>query len=622
MNKSSLYILTLAFIFTSCGGGGGGGSSPAPTPTPSNQAPAISSSATFSAAENQTSIGSVTASDPDGNSLTYSISGTEINISSTGVLTFASAPDYETKNSYTATVTVSDGSLSATQEITVSITNENESPTISSSSTFSAEENQTSIGSVIATDPDSDDLTYSISGSEINISSTGVLTFASAPDYETKNSYTATVTVSDGTLSVTQDIEISVSDVEENTAPTISATSLFIDENVTSVEGLTLADADGDTLTVKIEPAASWQAEWKYGDGFDDLVFGAGTVDDLDGLETMTLGNEDGTPFIISGVTLIKFGSIVKLISDIQIADGGQLEINSGTGIYSEDKDNPHKIEVRNGNLLVTGSRLRGVEILIEESAENPADASGKVWFNRVSMIKGYLARPSGNAVYAEWDLRSSYFEEVNKDSYAYFWYPKGINLSANVFYNSGPMTIGFRSEDIVNGNGSSYIQSNIFVRNEDVYLNAPGNCKDTKVYICLWAAYGSRQLALIGNVFLNTNYYAHVDVSDGNTFNMTSDDNYYGVTNIVNASDRYLDDRDDLSFNAIKLDDVLTYIDTNALPNFQPRLIYNSDGSFKLDVPPDYEAKQRTYRYKITFSDGQEEVEEEVTLEINNLAD
>ena len=532
MKKLLLLVTSIVFI-TSCGGGGGGGSSPAPAPTPSNQAPAISSSSTFSAAENQTSIGSVTASDPDGNSLTYSISG-----------------------------------------------------------------------------------------SEINISSAGELTFTSIPDYETKNSYTATVTVSDGTLSVTQDIEISVSDVEENTAPTISATSLFIDENVTSVEGLTLADADGDTLTVKIEPAASWQAEWKYGDGFDDLIFGAGTINDLDGLETMTLGNEDGTPFIISGVTLIKFGSIVKLISDIQIADGGQLEINSGTGIYSEDKDNPHKIEVRNGNLLVTGSRLRGVEILIEESAENPADASGKVWFNRVSMIKGYLARPSGNAVYAEWDLRSSYFEEVNKDSYAYFWYPKGINLSANVFYNSGPMTIGFRSEDIVNGNGSSNITSNIFVRNEDVYLNAPGNCKDTKVYICLWAAYGSRQLALIGNVFLNTNYYAHVDVSDGNTFNMTSDDNYYGVTNIVNASDRYLDDRDDLSFNAIKLDDVLTYIDTNALPNFQPRLIYNSDGSFKLDVPPDYEAKQRTYRYKITFSDGQEEVEEEVTLEINNLAD
>ena len=84
-----------------------------------NYAPTISSSATFSAAENQTAIGSVTATDADGDSLTYSISGSEINISSSGVLTFATAPDYETKNSYTATVTVSDGTDSVTQAITV-----------------------------------------------------------------------------------------------------------------------------------------------------------------------------------------------------------------------------------------------------------------------------------------------------------------------------------------------------------------------------------------------------------------------------------------------------------------------------------------------------------------------
>ena len=86
-----------------------------------NNAPTISSSATFSIAENQIGFGSVTATDSDGDTLTYSISGSEINISSSGVLTFASAPDYETKNSYTATVTVSDGTNSATQGITVNI---------------------------------------------------------------------------------------------------------------------------------------------------------------------------------------------------------------------------------------------------------------------------------------------------------------------------------------------------------------------------------------------------------------------------------------------------------------------------------------------------------------------
>jgi serralysin len=217
-----------------------------------NVAPIISSSATFSAAENQTAIGSVTATDADGDSLTYSISGSEINISSSGVLTFASAPDYETKNSYTATVTVSDGTASVTQDITVNVTNviENVAPIISSSATFSAAENQTAIGSVTATDADGDSLTYSISGSEINISSSGVLTFASAPDYETKNSYTATVTVSDGTASVTQDITVNVTNVIENVAPIISSSATFsAAENQTAIGSVTATDADGDSLT-------------------------------------------------------------------------------------------------------------------------------------------------------------------------------------------------------------------------------------------------------------------------------------------------------------------------------------------------------------------------------------
>ena len=220
--------------------------------------PVISSSATFSLAENNTAIGLINSSDADGDSLTHSISGSEINISSSGVLSFAAAPDYETKNSYTATVTVSDGTNSATQSITVTITDvdetsPNNTPTISSSATFSASENQTAIGSVTATDADGDSLTYSISGSEINISSSGVLSFATAPDYETKNSYTATVTVSDGTASTTQNITVNVTDVNENVAPTIGSSATFsAAENQTAIGSVTATDADGDSLTYSI----------------------------------------------------------------------------------------------------------------------------------------------------------------------------------------------------------------------------------------------------------------------------------------------------------------------------------------------------------------------------------
>ena len=136
-----------------------------------DNSPSITSGNSFGAAENQTVIGTVTATDADGDTLTYSLSGTDsssmsIN-SSSGVLTFSSAPDYETKSSYSATVTASDGTNSATQNITVNVTNVNDNtPSITSSATFSADENQKSIGTVTATDADGDSLTYSIQGTQ------------------------------------------------------------------------------------------------------------------------------------------------------------------------------------------------------------------------------------------------------------------------------------------------------------------------------------------------------------------------------------------------------------------------------------------------------------------------
>ena len=94
--------------------------------------------------------------------------------------------------------------------------------------TFSVAENQTSIGTVTATDVDTDDssITFSVSGSELSIgSSSGVLTFNSAPDYETKSSYSATVTASDGANTTNQNIIVNVTDVNDNSP---SITSCFL----------------------------------------------------------------------------------------------------------------------------------------------------------------------------------------------------------------------------------------------------------------------------------------------------------------------------------------------------------------------------------------------------------
>mgnify|MGYP003389379339 CR=1 FL=1 len=119
-------VVMSSLILTACGGGGGGGNSAGSTVT--NEPPVIRPLSTpVSVAENQTAVTSVSTYNPGGGSLTYSLTGTDassLSISTSGVITFNTAPDYETKTSYSIVVNVSDGSLSATpQTLAINITN-------------------------------------------------------------------------------------------------------------------------------------------------------------------------------------------------------------------------------------------------------------------------------------------------------------------------------------------------------------------------------------------------------------------------------------------------------------------------------------------------------------------
>jgi hypothetical protein len=126
-------------ILTACGGGGGGGggydSGGGDGGYNPNNAPVIDgSTTTYSVLENQTSAFTVLASDADFDTLTYTISAGDdsalMSIDSSGVVTFISSPDFEapsdanTDNNYQITVTVSDGSLSDSENFTVTVTND------------------------------------------------------------------------------------------------------------------------------------------------------------------------------------------------------------------------------------------------------------------------------------------------------------------------------------------------------------------------------------------------------------------------------------------------------------------------------------------------------------------
>jgi len=151
-------------------GGGGGGASYNGSSQPAgaggsgliivrfiaNQSPVITSNGggattSISVAENTTAVTTATATDADaGTVFTYSISDTDsarfVIGSSNGILTFSPAPNFEaptdanTDNVYLITLTVSDGTATDTQSLTITVTNVAE---FSSIETFTVTTNPT-----------------------------------------------------------------------------------------------------------------------------------------------------------------------------------------------------------------------------------------------------------------------------------------------------------------------------------------------------------------------------------------------------------------------------------------------------------------------------------------------
>jgi hypothetical protein len=129
--------------------------------------------------------------------------------------------------------------------LTVTITNVNEVPSITNSSsdptaTLTQAENIRSVATYAATDPDAGAvLRFSISGTDaadFSIDSvTGVLAFAFTPDFEapldsdSNSAYIVIITVSDGTLTDTQTLTVTITNANETStvgAPTFSAATV------------------------------------------------------------------------------------------------------------------------------------------------------------------------------------------------------------------------------------------------------------------------------------------------------------------------------------------------------------------------------------------------------------
>ena len=141
--------------------------------------------------------------------VTAPVNGT-LTISGTTV-TYLPSADFNGSDSFTYSIT--QGSESDTAVVTISVAPINDAPSIDSPLTFNVVSGSTDVADLSISDVDGDTLTLSLEGTDagsFSISSDGVLTFKTAPDFFVKSTYSVTIVASDGTLTTSQAITVNI----------------------------------------------------------------------------------------------------------------------------------------------------------------------------------------------------------------------------------------------------------------------------------------------------------------------------------------------------------------------------------------------------------------------------
>ena len=253
-----------------------------------DEGPEISGTTTYTVAEGQELSGaSFTARDPEDPTIdvtnwrTSGTDGGDFTMSEDGELSFNITPDYERPadsnrdNVYLLTVQASDGRNYGSLDVTVTVTDQNESdPVVSGRDTLSVRENTTStLYTYSARDMDRGaEIMWSVRGSDSDdfaISDTGELSFSSNPNHEqpvdsnSDNVYEITVVASDGSNEGTLDVTVTVTEVTEG--PEISGTtSITVSENYDEVLG-TYSGTDPEDTSAEI---TSWSVTGRDGSDF------------------------------------------------------------------------------------------------------------------------------------------------------------------------------------------------------------------------------------------------------------------------------------------------------------------------------------------------------------------
>ncbi|TQD25169.1 Ig-like domain-containing protein [Methanolobus vulcani] len=215
------------------------------TVTDFNRAPELDLIGDRSVSEDSLLSIALSGSDADNDFLIYNTNA------SFGTLTgnvFEWTPDFGDCGTYIVEFSVSDGLSVDSEIITITVTDVNRAPMLMVIGSQSVDENKTLTIIPDATDDDDDTLYYSLvdspSGSKID-ETTGK--FIWTPTYDQAGSYVIRFVVSDGFLKDTEDVTVTVNDV--NRPPVMNAPDkVVVSENATVILDLNASDPDDDVL--------------------------------------------------------------------------------------------------------------------------------------------------------------------------------------------------------------------------------------------------------------------------------------------------------------------------------------------------------------------------------------
>ncbi|HIF9166564.1 TPA: retention module-containing protein, partial [Photobacterium damselae] len=240
--------------------------------TPANDAP-VGEDVSAETQEDTAVTGQLTATDVDGDNLTFKQGSDPTNGSVTvnpdGSWEYVPNPDFNGEDSFTVVVDDGNGG-SDTITVTVNVTPANDAPVGEDVSAETQEETAVT-GQLTATDVDGDNLTFkpgtNPENGSVTINADGSWEYVPNPDFNGEDSFT--VVVDDGNGG-TDTITVTVNVTPVNDAPVGEDVSAETQEDTAVTGQLTATDVDGDNLTFKpgtnpengsvtVNPDGSWE---------------------------------------------------------------------------------------------------------------------------------------------------------------------------------------------------------------------------------------------------------------------------------------------------------------------------------------------------------------------------